>query len=164
MVGGLRDYGPEPSRVPLAPLTLVFGPNSAGKSSLLSTLTLLAQSIAPSRTRVLVMLWVDRFGPPVEVSTTVVVFDKYAGVQAARRYIHGEGNADGLSWFVSRVALSLGPGRQAFAWPKVKETIVVAQRPVADAKAREAVAERAQVRPPSQGWVRHPARSARMDA
>lgn len=55
VVGGLRAYGPEPSRVPLAPLTLVLGPNSAGKSSLLSTLTLLAQSIAPSPTRVLVM-------------------------------------------------------------------------------------------------------------
>jgi len=55
VVGGLRAYGHEPSRVPLAPLTLVFGPNSAGKSSLLSTLTLLAQSIAPSPTRVLVM-------------------------------------------------------------------------------------------------------------
>jgi hypothetical protein len=55
VVGGLRAYGREPVRVPLAPLTLVFGPNSAGKSSLLSTLTLLAQSIAPSPTRVLVM-------------------------------------------------------------------------------------------------------------
>lgn len=181
-------------------------------------------------------LWAERFGPLVEVSTTVVVYDKYAGAQAARRYVHGERNADGLSWFVSRVALrpgtrvrlitavladdrrvldertvapglqalrdrladrdvrldvvlvpersdrgdrfghdrhirfdervalSLGPGLQAFAWPKVRETIVVAQLPVADAKAREAAAERAQLRPPPQGWVRHPARSARMGA
>jgi hypothetical protein len=51
----LRAFGPEPTRVPLAPLTLVFGPNSAGKSSLLSTLTLLAQSVAPNPSRVLVM-------------------------------------------------------------------------------------------------------------
>ena len=55
IIGGLRAYGPEPSRVSLAPLTLVFGPNSAGKSSLLSTLTLLAQSVTPNPTRVLVM-------------------------------------------------------------------------------------------------------------
>jgi energy-coupling factor transporter ATP-binding protein EcfA2 len=41
--------------VPLAPLTLVFGPNSAGKSTLLATLTLLAQSLSPSPTRALVM-------------------------------------------------------------------------------------------------------------
>jgi hypothetical protein len=55
IIGGLRAYGPVPSRVALAPLTLVFGPNSAGKSSLLSTLTLLAQSVTPNPTRVLVM-------------------------------------------------------------------------------------------------------------
>lgn len=45
-VGGLRSYAPEPLRVPLAPLTLVFGPNSAGKSSLLSVLPMLAQTAA----------------------------------------------------------------------------------------------------------------------
>jgi hypothetical protein len=175
-------------------------------------------------------LWRERFGPLCDVSKTVVVYDKYAGVQAARRYVHDERHADGLSWFTSRVALkpgkrirlitavvtderrvldertvapglqalrdrladrdvrldvvlvpergqggdrfghdrhirfdervalSLGPGLQAFAWPKVKETIVVAQLPIADAKAREAAAERAQLRPPSDGWVRHPGR------
>ena len=43
-VGGLRSYGPDPVTVGLAPLTLVFGPNSAGKSSLLSVLPLLRQS------------------------------------------------------------------------------------------------------------------------
>lgn len=175
-------------------------------------------------------LWKERFGPLVDVSSTVVVYDKYAGVQAARRYVHDERHADGLSWFLSRVALqpgkrvrlitavvtderrvldertvapglqalrdrladrdvrldvvlvpersgrgdrfghdrhlrfdervalSLGPGLQAFAWPKVAETIVVAQLPIADAKAREASAERGQVRPPPEGWVRHPGR------
>ena len=46
IVGGLRSYAPEPLRVPLAPLTLVFGPNSAGKSSLLSVLPMLAQTAA----------------------------------------------------------------------------------------------------------------------
>ena len=45
-VGGLRSYPPEPTQVGLAPLTLVFGPNSAGKSSLLSVLPMLAQTAA----------------------------------------------------------------------------------------------------------------------
>lgn len=49
VVGGLKSYGDPPTRVPLAPLTLVFGPNSAGKSSLLSTLTLLRQTMASER-------------------------------------------------------------------------------------------------------------------
>lgn len=44
IVGGLRAYGPQPITVDLAPLTLVFGPNSAGKSSLLSVLPLLQQT------------------------------------------------------------------------------------------------------------------------
>jgi hypothetical protein len=45
-IGGLRSYAPEPLTVPLAPLTLVFGPNSAGKSSLLSVLPMLQQTAA----------------------------------------------------------------------------------------------------------------------
>lgn len=45
VIGGLKSYAQPPTRVPLAPLTLVFGPNSAGKSSLLSTLTLLRQTV-----------------------------------------------------------------------------------------------------------------------
>ncbi len=45
-VGGLRSYSPDPTTVELAPLTLVFGPNSAGKSSLLSVLPMLQQTAA----------------------------------------------------------------------------------------------------------------------
>ena len=45
-IGGLRSYAPAPQRIGLAPLTLVFGPNSAGKSSLLSVLPMLAQTAA----------------------------------------------------------------------------------------------------------------------
>lgn len=45
-IGGLRSFGPEPTRVDLAPLALVFGPNSAGKSSLLSVLPMLQQTVA----------------------------------------------------------------------------------------------------------------------
>jgi hypothetical protein len=43
-IGGLRSYAPDPLQVDLAPLTLVFGPNSAGKSSLLSVLPMLQQT------------------------------------------------------------------------------------------------------------------------
>lgn len=46
IVGGLRAYRPQPITVDLAPMTLVFGPNSAGKSSLLSVLPLLQQTAA----------------------------------------------------------------------------------------------------------------------
>ncbi len=49
VIGGLKAYAQPPTRVPLAPLTLVFGPNSAGKSSLLSTLTLLRQTVVADR-------------------------------------------------------------------------------------------------------------------
>lgn len=49
VVGGLKSYAQPPTRVPLAPLTLVFGPNSAGKSSLLSTLTLLRQTVVSDK-------------------------------------------------------------------------------------------------------------------
>jgi hypothetical protein len=46
ILGGLRSYGPDPTTVPLGPLTLVFGQNSAGKSSLLSVLPILQQTAA----------------------------------------------------------------------------------------------------------------------
>lgn len=46
IIGGLRSYPPEPTEVPLAPLTLVFGPNSAGKSTLLSAIPILQQTAA----------------------------------------------------------------------------------------------------------------------
>ncbi len=49
VIGGLKSYAQPPTRVPLAPLTLVFGPNSAGKSSLLSTLTLLRQTVVADK-------------------------------------------------------------------------------------------------------------------
>lgn len=49
VIGGLKSYSETPTRVQLAPLTLVFGPNSAGKSSLLSTLTLLRQTVVAER-------------------------------------------------------------------------------------------------------------------
>jgi hypothetical protein len=46
IIGGLRSYPPQPTAVPLAPLTLVFGPNSAGKSTLLSAVPMFQQTRA----------------------------------------------------------------------------------------------------------------------
>ena len=46
IIGGLRSYPPEPTEVALAPLSLVFGPNSAGKSTLLSAIPLFQQTAA----------------------------------------------------------------------------------------------------------------------
>ena len=46
VVGGLRAYPPEPTTVRLAPLTLMFGPNSAGKSTLLSCVPMFQQTAA----------------------------------------------------------------------------------------------------------------------
>ncbi len=43
-VGGLRTYGADPLEVDLAPLTLLFGQNSAGKSTLCSILPILQQT------------------------------------------------------------------------------------------------------------------------
>lgn len=45
IVGGLRAYPPEPTTIRLAPLTLVFGPNSAGKSTLLAAIPMFQQTI-----------------------------------------------------------------------------------------------------------------------
>ena len=39
-----------------------------------------------------------------------VIYDKYAGQQVARRYVHETQNGDGLSWFLSRVGMH--PGRK----------------------------------------------------
>jgi len=46
ILGGLRSFPPQPTTVRLAPLTLVFGPNSAGKSTLLSAIPILQQTAA----------------------------------------------------------------------------------------------------------------------
>ncbi|HEY5182716.1 MAG TPA: DUF3696 domain-containing protein [Dermatophilaceae bacterium] len=43
-VGGFKSFGDE-QRIPLAPITLIYGPNSSGKSSLIQGLLLLKQSI-----------------------------------------------------------------------------------------------------------------------
>lgn len=50
IVGGLRSFPPQPTRVPLGGLNLVFGPNSAGKSTLLSAIPILQQTAARPNT------------------------------------------------------------------------------------------------------------------
>lgn len=54
--------------------------------------------------------WDERFGPLVAASTPIVIYDKYAGQQVARRYVHDTQHGDGLSWLLSRVAMY--PGRK----------------------------------------------------
>lgn len=183
--------------------------------------------------------WDERFGPLVRASKLIVVFDRYVGQQVARRYLFDQPQTDGLTWLLSkvamtpgrhvriitavsdevdrrgwrfdedvvsrgfralerqlgrpvsfdvvlvpdrvtiagergrrtvverfghdrhlrfgdRVALALGTGVQVFAAPRVAETVTVARLPLRDAKAREAAAEKAALRPPSGGWLALP--------
>lgn len=53
-------------------------------------------------------VWKARFDPLVAVSRTITVYDKYAGMQAARRYVLDRSHADGLSYFLRRVAMRPG--------------------------------------------------------
>jgi hypothetical protein len=46
--------------------------------------------------------WEHRFGPLVEVSSLLVIYDKYAGMQVARRYVYERAHGDGLTWFLTR--------------------------------------------------------------
>ena len=52
--------------------------------------------------------WEERFGPLVEASKVVTVFDRYVGQQVARRYVYDRGSDDGLTWLLSRVAMTPG--------------------------------------------------------
>jgi hypothetical protein len=48
--------------------------------------------------------WDERFGPLVRASKLVVLFDRYAGQQVARRYLYDQPQTDGLTWLLSKVA------------------------------------------------------------
>lgn len=54
--------------------------------------------------------WNDRIGPLVASATPVVIYDKYVGMQVARRYIYGYEHGDGLTWLLGRISLT--PGRR----------------------------------------------------
>ncbi len=54
--------------------------------------------------------WNERFGPLVEDSTPLVIYDKFVGQQTARRYLYGQGTGDGLTWLLTKVGMR--PGRR----------------------------------------------------
>lgn len=51
-ISNFKSFGLNPGKAPIRPITLVFGPNSAGKSSLLQSLLLLDHAIATGNTDV----------------------------------------------------------------------------------------------------------------
>jgi hypothetical protein len=55
-------------------------------------------------------VWRSRLAPFVAVSKVVVIYDRYAGVQAARRYRYNLRSRDGLTWFLNKI--SMVPGRR----------------------------------------------------
>lgn len=54
--------------------------------------------------------WTERFGPLCRDAKPVVVYDRYVGQQTVRRYLHGQGGGDGLTWFLARAGSV--PGRR----------------------------------------------------
>src|SRR5690606_13320924 len=46
-IANFKAFGPHPQNIPLKPITLVFGPNSGGKSSLLHYLLWLKDVVCP---------------------------------------------------------------------------------------------------------------------
>lgn len=54
--------------------------------------------------------WEQRLGPLASSASPIVIYDRYAGQQVARRYVHDLPHGDGLSWFLERVSMT--PGRK----------------------------------------------------
>jgi hypothetical protein len=54
--------------------------------------------------------WEQRLEPLVRSGKPVVIYDKYVGLQTARRYIHERDSGDGLTWLLGRIAMQ--PGRR----------------------------------------------------
>lgn len=54
--------------------------------------------------------WQDRLGPLVAAASPIVIYDKYVGMQCARRYVYGQQYGDGLTWLAGRI--SMHPGRR----------------------------------------------------
>ena len=49
--GNFKSFGPVPQEIQLKPITLVFGPNSAGKSSIIHSLLWLNHMLGNRRSR-----------------------------------------------------------------------------------------------------------------
>ncbi|MFN8125665.1 MAG: hypothetical protein U0R64_04060 [Candidatus Nanopelagicales bacterium] len=54
--------------------------------------------------------WRERLGPLTASASPIVIYDKYVGVQVARRYLYGRKFGDGLTWLLNRIGLH--PGRK----------------------------------------------------
>ncbi|MCH9815931.1 MAG: hypothetical protein K0U64_05680 [Actinomycetia bacterium] len=54
--------------------------------------------------------WEQRLEPLVRAGKPVVIYDKYVGLQTARRYVHERDAGDGLTWLLGRIAMQ--PGRR----------------------------------------------------
>ncbi len=54
--------------------------------------------------------WQERLEPLVDASGAVVIYDKFVGMQIARRYVHERNSGDGLTWLLDRI--SMKPGRK----------------------------------------------------
>ncbi len=52
--------------------------------------------------------WQDRLGPLAAAASPIVIYDKYVGMQCARRYIYGYKSGDGLTWLMSRISMHTG--------------------------------------------------------
>ncbi|MDH4016593.1 MAG: hypothetical protein OEV20_04575 [Actinomycetota bacterium] len=70
--------------------------------------------------------WTERFGPLVESSKPLVIYDKFVGQQTVRRYLHGQGTGDGLTWFLARVGMK--PGRRVRIITAISDTSDRGQR------------------------------------
>ena len=53
-------------------------------------------------------MWRDRLAPFVAVSKSIVIYDRYAGIHAARRYVYKQRSRDGLTWFLGKIAMFAG--------------------------------------------------------
>lgn len=53
-------------------------------------------------------IWTDRLAPFVAVSKAIVIYDRYAGMAAARRYAYNLRSRDGLTWFLGKIAMFPG--------------------------------------------------------
>lgn len=52
--------------------------------------------------------WEQRLQPLVDASNTVVIYDKYVGMQTARRYVYDYNSGDGLTWLLTRIGTQPG--------------------------------------------------------
>ena len=52
--------------------------------------------------------WQERLDPLVDASGSVIIYDKFVGMQTARRYVHERNAGDGLTWLLDRISMKPG--------------------------------------------------------